>query len=104
MSFFYSEEDINIKIEQIQNYCKIITNPVNVSAFEITHFLRGELFVLMDCLLTTNFMLKYMQGVETPKAELKHILEVCDSYCLLYATWLSVLPNLFDAVISQCYY
>lgn len=99
MSFVYSEEEMKLSMARIKSYGSLMASPGNASAFDITQFLRGELFVLIDCLLTTNFALKYMQRVEVQKPELAHILEVCDAYCALYGAWLSALPGFFDAVL-----
>ena len=67
-------------------------------AFEFTHFIRGELFVYIDIILTSNFHLKRDQGVKVSKQEMEDILEVCKFYCKFYHSWLLALPDTFEAV------
>ena len=69
-----------------------------MSAFQFTHFIRGELFVYIDMILTSNFALKKDQGVKVSKQEMKDILGLCEFYCKLYYSWLLALPDTFEAV------
>ena len=83
---------------KIQSIIINLNNIKETPAFEFRHFIRGELFVYIDMILTTNFHLKKEGGADIPKQEVEDILEICKFYCKLYHSWLAALPNTFEAV------
>ena len=100
--FFYTLDESNVKARAtIAKVKALIVNPKSMSAFEFTQFVRGELFVIIDGLLTSNFQFKREQNAPVSEAELRVIQELCESYCRLYCKWLSLLPELYSSVIIR---
>jgi len=97
-SFIYIEDDVKNNIAKLRNFIINLGDFTKFTAFEFTHFVRAELFVLIDSLLTTNFLIKYDQNIPIEDRELRTILELCDAYCKLYVKWLSILPKIYGSV------
>jgi len=70
----------------------------NIDAFEFTYFIRGELFVLIDFLLTSNFNIKSKHQEKISSNEMQAITSICELYCNLYDYWITSLPDLFSTV------
>lgn len=94
--FFFAEEQVNEANELIQNL--IDTNFETMDPFLFTHFVRGNLFFLVDSLITSNFHIKEEHGATVDEKELHEIFALCNNYCQLYCKWLSLIPNLFGSV------
>ena len=93
----YSEDIDNIKKIALFDCIESLKKIDTISAFDFTHFVRGELFVYVDMLLTSNFKEKNPEDIEAE--EIDSIIETCKMYCDLYHTWLTVLPKTFKDVI-----
>ena len=94
---FYIKEDANAKKEEISKTISSLKDIKSISPFEFTHFIRGDLFVFIDILLTANFKLKLEMKIE--KEELLDIKDLCESYCEFYMEWLMALPSTYEKVI-----
>ena len=71
--------------------------------WDFTQFVRGELFVLLDSLLTTYFARVDNPNVQNwPATELKLIFDLWDAYLQLYCQWLEELPSLPHSVLAHC--
>jgi hypothetical protein len=97
-SSFYSEEEAKSMKKTIQGVMLDLKDIESLPAFKFTHFMRGELFVYIDMILTSNFHLKEENNAMITKEEMEDILEICKLYCNLYHHWLLSLPNTFKAV------
>ncbi len=97
-TFVYIEDDVRTATARIRS---LTANICGMPAFDFTQLVRGELFVLADSLLTSNFQMKFEQSVSVPDAELQIILDFCDHYCQLYCKWLAALPDLCGAYLES---
>jgi len=79
----------------------MLSNPGSILAFEFSHYVRCELFIFIDSLLTTNFTFKKSQKIEIEGEELKAILLLCQDYCELYCEWLHNLPKVLSSVSNE---
>ena len=94
--FLYSEEQIALYKEQVINL--IDTNLECMDPFLFTHFIRADLFIFLDSLLTSNFEKKHSEKIKIEDKEIIAIDNFCVLICQLYCKWLSLLPNLFSLV------
>eukprot|EP00826_Nyctotherus_ovalis_P003160 TRINITY_DN1063_c0_g1_i10.p2 TRINITY_DN1063_c0_g1~~TRINITY_DN1063_c0_g1_i10.p2 ORF type:complete len:172 (-),score=30.76 TRINITY_DN1063_c0_g1_i10:330-845(-) len=100
--FFSSNEDIARHMQKVENYAVMLSNPSSIPAFEFSHYIRCELFLFIDSLLTTNFTFKKSQGIEVEEKELRSILALCEIYCGFYCHWLANLPKVVSVVRTEC--
>ncbi len=92
----YSEAAIRRARDNVQKL--ITTDLVGLPPFEFSLFVRGELFVLIDSLLTSYFYRKALK--EYVVSDMKLILNLCDDYVKLYCKWLYLLPRFYHSVSS----
>ena len=95
--FVYIEEEVIKAQEKIDNLLK--TNLNSVNPWEFTQFVRGELFVLIDSLLSTSFYQKRLANAKVSQNEMKTILTLCEKYVLLYCKWLQKLSAFQNDVL-----
>lgn len=97
-SFRYEEHTIHEAIITSESFVSALKTPESIDPFEFAQFVRGELFVLVDSLLTSHFTRKQQQNAKSGKTEVESVLGLCEVYCVLYEEWLKVLPKLYSAV------
>jgi len=97
--FEYKELQIGKVITKLESFTSALKTPENIDPLDFTQFVRGKVFVLIDSLLTSNFVKKSHQRKETKREEIESILKLCKIYCNLYSEWLSVLPNYYHIVL-----
>lgn len=95
---FYLDEEARAIKTGVRETMVSLNNIPAISAFQFSQFVRAELFVYIDMLLTSNFHMKKENQAEVSESELNDILEICESYCKLYHNWLLALPETFKAV------
>ena len=94
---FYIGEDLNKIMEYVGRYTNSLKKPKELNAFDFTHYVRGELFVHIDTLLTTYF--EKANPLDITEAQLSEIFNIFESYCVFYCNWLGILQNYFQDVI-----
>ncbi len=89
-------ESLSRAIETIRKL--IETDLKLLDPLEFTHFVRGELFVILDSALTSHFNAKKTTYSHFPLPAVEAILALSDAYLQLYCKWLKRLPELVSAV------
>lgn len=95
--FVYIEEIVLQAHANVEDLIK--TNLDSLKPWDFTQFVRGELFVLIDSLLTTSFSQKKVANVKVPLNEMNLILNLCEGYVVLYCKWLQKLSIFQSAVL-----
>lgn len=91
--------------ELIDNVENMVANmeraakPEECTGFWYTHFVRGELFVYVDSMVTSYFQEKATANAEATHLELRSAINTCDAYCRLYCSWLVDIKKYFSDVI-----
>jgi len=96
--FKYEEFQIAETITKLESFTSALKAIENIDPLDFTQFVRGEVFVLIDSLLTSNFAKKRHQRKEAKTKEIETILKLCEAYCNLYSEWLSILPDWYSIV------
>ena len=97
--FFFEQDEVDRANKQL---LKLIEDNLKAKdAFEFTHLVRGELFLLVDSLLSSHFQAHEANKVPVEESQIRLIVEFCDNYCKLYCKWLSLLPPLFQMVFKS---
>jgi hypothetical protein len=79
------------------------SNLKSLSAYEFTNFVRGELFVAIDCLMTTLFDSPASNAAIKTEADLALPFELFKAYIQLYCLWLKILPDICGVVSPRFY-
>lgn len=89
----FDPKEVQDAIEMINQLLEK-SNIINLPPFELTQFIRGRLFVLVDFLMTN-----YVPKKDSAKADIDLILELCKASIKLICKWLIMFPTLSSYVI-----
>ena len=100
LDFNYADYDVKDCLTILESFITGLKTYNSIDPFEFTQFVRGRLFILIDSLLTSNFSIKAEHYMCAEKEELLSIVKLCETYIKFYNEWLSLLPRLYQSVIS----
>ena len=89
-------------MEAIKKMQEIASNIQNCdNPWDFTHFVRGNLFVLTDSLLTSYFRRKLAKKEDIPVKEIKQIISFTEEYIKFYCKWLESLADIYVSVFPD---